>query len=63
MPQVQTFDDLSYLLYVGACSSRKWGAIKRKAKVLGMQVVQDGDDEGCKRAAPDRRHEPVFAED
>jgi hypothetical protein len=46
---LQTFDDQSYLLYVVAYSSRKWGAIKRKAKALGWEVTQDGDDEGCFR--------------
>jgi hypothetical protein len=45
----QVFDDQSYLLYVVAYSARKWGAIKRKAKALGWELTQDGDDEGCLR--------------
>ena len=44
---LQTYDDQSYLLYVVTYSTRKWGAIKRKAKALGCEVTQDGDDEGC----------------
>jgi hypothetical protein len=49
---LQTWDDQStYLLYVIAYSGRKWGAIKRKAKSLGWQMTQDGDEEGCFRLA------------
>jgi hypothetical protein len=48
--QLQTFDrQEAYLLYIMAPSSRKWGAIKRKAVALGWEVTQDGDDEGCFR--------------
>lgn len=42
-------DPSSYLLHVTAYSARKWGAIKRKARALGWQLTQDGDDEGCFR--------------
>jgi hypothetical protein len=47
--QLQTFDEQSYLLYVSTYSSRKWRALKRKAKSFGWEVTQDGDDEGCFR--------------
>jgi hypothetical protein len=46
---LQTFDDAFYLLYVSTHSKRKWGALKRKAKSLGWEITQDGDDEGCFR--------------
>lgn len=42
-------DQSSYVLFVSAYSSRKWGAIKRKAKSFGWEITQDGDDEGCFR--------------
>jgi hypothetical protein len=44
---LQAAHDDRYLLYVATSSSRKWGAIKRKAKAFGWTVTQDGDDEGC----------------
>ena len=48
--RVQPWGDLSsYVIYVVACSARKWGAIKRKAKAFGWEITQDGDDEGCFR--------------
>jgi|ERR1700733_3143900 len=47
--QCQSFDDKSYLMYVATRSSRKWGAVKRKAKALDWDLAQDGDDEGCFR--------------
>ncbi|MGH9622307.1 MAG: hypothetical protein ACRD45_21695 [Bryobacteraceae bacterium] len=47
--RLQTFNKSDFLLYVSASSSRKWGAIKRKAKALGLELTQDGDNEGCFR--------------
>lgn len=44
---LQTVNEDCYLLYVETYSTRKWGAIKRKAETFGWKVSQDGDDEGC----------------
>jgi hypothetical protein len=46
---LQTCDDLSFGLYIAAHSSRKWSAIKRRAKTFGWEITIDGDDEGCIR--------------
>jgi hypothetical protein len=58
---VQPWGDLSsYLIYVAAYSARRWGAIKRKAKALGWEVTQDGDDEGCFRFGVPNEAEAVY---
>jgi hypothetical protein len=58
---VQTAGDpSSYLLHVAAYSARKWGAIKRKAKTLGWEVKQDGDDEGCFRVGLPNEHQSEY---
>jgi hypothetical protein len=46
---LQTADERRYLLYIAAHSTRKWSAIKRKTRALGLEVTQDGDNEGCLR--------------
>jgi hypothetical protein len=58
--QVQTFDEQSYLLYVSSYSSRKWSALKRKAKSLGWEITQDGDDEGCFRLGLPDESQAIF---
>jgi len=61
---LQTSGDLSsFLLYVRTYSPRKWGAIKRKAKLLGWALTQDGDDEGCFRLGlPDKNQSKFVRE-
>lgn len=46
---LESFDHKSYSLYVALSSSRRWGAVKRRAQSLGWTLMQDGDDEGCFR--------------
>jgi hypothetical protein len=59
--RVQPWGDLSsYLIYVVAHSARKWGAIKRKAKALGWEITQDGDDEGCIRVGVPNEAEATY---
>jgi hypothetical protein len=57
---LQTFDDVLYLLYVQNGSSRKWGWTKRKAEALGIEITQDGDDEGCFRLELPNRLQSAF---
>jgi hypothetical protein len=57
---LETFDDEFYLLYASTYSPRKWGALKRKAKFLGWEITQDGDDEGCFRLGLPNPPQSIF---